>query len=1152
MTEETRILRLANVACGKRILGLCLALLGFAALFAPASAFAVEPAGPQWDIQVYGQPTNFDPASTEDMYFVRVTNIGNGPSVQCVPASTPHTGRYTNSTCTAKASPANTGEYESVQTVITDSVPAGLKVNGVEFLFPGESGEGIASVLCNTTGSPATGVTVQCTYPSEYAFLFTRRQPGEWIAMQIHVQPEPGVEGPLVDSVAVSGGGAPDAFANTGTHPNGVSATPASWGWQGLEVAARNRDGTPYSTAGGHPYQLVTTGYFNTKLDAVRPIEHKEPIAFPLENPKNLFIDLPPGLIGNVNPNVVEPCSLASFWSQSCPINSQVGTIRLTFGFGHNGETGYRVATPFYEMEPERGKAGAFGFLVFGGIPFILNSSVRSGSDYGVRTSEEGITGVLLTSFGLNLWGVPADPRHNPQRGQECIVLFSCSGGGLASTAQEKPFLRMPTDCSAESLAAGATASSWERPDNFVSTTAPMEAPSGCNAVPFNPTVKARPSTPLSDAPSGLNVELEVPQNEDPNGIATADLKDTVLTLPRGMRLNPSAASGLTGCAEAQMGYVQGTVAPVEFSPDPAQCPDSSKIGTVEIDTPLLDHPLPASGNEGIGAVYLAKPTENPFGSLLALYIVVEDEPSGTLVKLAGKVHADPQTGQLTTTFEESPQLPFEDFTIKLFGGAQGALRTPSVCGTYASKAVLTPWSAPESGPPAQREDAFPIAGNCASSEAEEPNAPVFHVGTEAPQAGQYSPLSLRLVREDGSQEIHGFDAVLPEGLTGKLAGVSYCPESDIALAIAREHEGGGAEEQASHSCPAASEVGVVDIGAGAGPDPYYVHGRAYLAGPYKGAPISIVVITPAVAGPFDLGTVVVRAALNVDPETAEIHAVSDPIPTILQGIPLDVRSITLKVNRPQFTLNPTSCDEMFFSGSEMSALGQITPLTQRFQVGGCPALGFKPSLALALKGGTKRTGNPALTATLTMPPGNANIATAQVTLPPSELLDQSHINTVCTKVQFNAGSCPVGSVYGSAMAITPLLSQPLEGPVYLRSSTHELPDLVADLNGQLHIVLVGRTDSGLGGGLRNTFEAVPDAPVSKFVLKLDGGKKGLLENSTDICASKQSASAVFTGHNGKLAEISPKLKVRCRKGGKHGPKGHKGKHHRPAARAGR
>jgi hypothetical protein len=345
--------------------------------------------------------------------------------------------------------------------------------------------------------------------------------------------------------------------------------------------------------------------------------------------------------------------------------------------------------------------------------------------------------------------------------------------------------------------------------------------------------------------------------------------------------------------------------------------------------------------------------------------------------------------------------------------------------------------------------------------------------------------------------------------------------------------------------------VGTADVAAGSGITPIHVGAHAYLAGPYKGAPLSVVVITPAVAGPFDLGVVTTRVALNVDPETAKIHAVSDPLPQILDGIPLDVRSISLELGRPSFTLNPTSCDPSSVLGSATSALGGSAALSSPFQVGGCNTLPFKPNLAISIKGATKRGGHPALKAVATAKPGEANIGRVSVALPPTEFLDQGNIKTICTKVQFAANQCPAASIYGKATAITPLLDSPLSGPVYLRSSTHKLPDLVVALKGPasqpIEVVLAGKIDT-FHKGLRNTFEAVPDAPVSKFVLEMQGGpKKGLIENSANICKADNKATVLMDGQNGKVHDTEPVLKTSCGEKGRKGGKksGAKGKKHR-------
>jgi hypothetical protein len=536
--------------------------------------------------------------------------------------------------------------------------------------------------------------------------------------------------------------------------------------------------------------------------------------------------------------------------------------------------------------------------------------------------------------------------------------------------------------------------------------------------------------------------------------------------------------------------------------------------------------------------VYIAKPFDNPFGSLLAIYLAFHDPESGVVVKLAGKVTPDLSTGQLVTTFANNPQLPFEDFKLHFKGGAHGALRTPAHCGTYQTMSSLTPWSAPDSGPPATPSDSWAIeqspgGGNCPASEGERPNTPSLDAGTVSPIAGAYSPLVVNLRRNDGSQQFSSVKLTPPPGLVGKLAGIPYCPDSALAAAAAKS----GREEEASPSCPAASYVGSVTAAAGAGPAPYYAPGKAYLTGPYKGAPLSLAIVTPATAGPFDLGTIVVRSALYVDSKTAQITAVSDPIPTALQGIQLDVRSIQVKLDRPEFSLNPTSCDPMSFGGQETSTLSQVASLQSRFQVGECGQLAFKPKMTLGLRGGTGRNAHPALTATLEPGAGNANISSISVALPHSEFLDQSHIGTICTRLQFAADECPAASVYGEATVTTPLLDYPLTGNVYLRSSDNVLPDLVPDLRGPanqpIKLEAAGRTDS-IHGGIRNTFEFVPDAPFTKLVVKLKGGKKGLLVNSVNLCDNPHKATVKFGAHNGATLTARPVLQAQCKMAKKH------------------
>jgi hypothetical protein len=477
----------------------------------------------------------------------------------------------------------------------------------------------------------------------------------------------------------------------------------------------------------------------------------------------------------------------------------------------------------------------------------------------------------------------------------------------------------------------------------------------------------------------------------------------------------------------------------------------------------------------------------------------------------------------------------------------------------------LTPWSG---GAPITTGSAFEIitgpgAGPCPAGGAP-PFKPGLEAGTLNNAAGSYSPFYLRLSRNDGEGEFTRFSIKLPPGITGKLAGIPFCPDAAIAAAKARTGPHGGSEELESPSCPKASEVGRTLAGAGVGPSLAYAPGKVYLAGPYHGSSLSIAAITAAKVGPFDLGTVVIRSALKVNPETAEVFVDatgSDPIPHIIQGIPVHARDIRVYVDRPEFVLNPTSCERtstastVLGSGLDFGSDADDQPITvtSPFQAADCASLDFKPKLALSLKGGTKRGDNPAFKAVLTFPKGaNANVARAQVTLPHSEFLDQSHIKTICTRVQFAQGAfpgqmCPAGSIYGYAKAITPLLDEPVEGPVFLRSSSHPLPDLVAALHsGKIDVNLVGRIDSVGNGRIRNTFSSVPDAPVTKFTLTMQGGKKGLLVNSTDLCRSTNKALADFGGQNGKRHVFKPVLEPQCGKGrrGKGKPKRTSSKRH--------
>ena len=565
----------------------------------------------------------------------------------------------------------------------------------------------------------------------------------------------------------------------------------------------------------------------------------------------------------------------------------------------------------------------------------------------------------------------------------------------------------------------------------------------------------------------------------------------------------------------------------IGFNGAPVGCPEGSKVATGEIHTPVLEDPLKAS-------FYLAKQSDNPFNSLFAGYLVAKGD--GALLKIPAKIEVDPNTGQVTTVFQNNPQQPFEELELHFKGGNRGLLTTPDQCGTYESSYELTPWSGTET---IKGMSEFTLDQNCGAK----PFAPGFKAGSQTALAGSYTTFATQVTNDAGAPSLRSISVDLPEGLAAKLAGVGTCPEA--ALASLPTAAGTGQAQIANPPCPASSQVGTVQAGAGSG-SPFYVKtGKAYLAGPYKGAPLSLAVLTPAVAGPFDLGNVLVRVPISLDRKTARAHAVSDPIPTMLSGIPLDLRDVRVLLDRQGFALNPTSCAPKSADGVIGAANGASANVSDRFQVGECAALGFKPKLSLKLKGGTKRGDHPALTAVFRPRPGDANASYVQVALPKSEFLDQGHIGTVCTRVQFDADQCPRASIYGSVTAQTPLLDSPLKGNVYLRSSEHELPDLVMDLRGPasqpIHLEADGRIDS-VKGGIRTTFEFVPDAPITRVVLKMKGAKKGLLQNSRDICASSFKANASFAAHNGRSLAAQPPLEARCKSKSK--GKGKKAKAH--------
>jgi hypothetical protein len=1000
--------------------------------------------------------------------------------------------------------------------------------------------------------------------------------------INVHVAPDAAETAPggtLVSHFTLSGANTPA----TSTAELTRVAPQAAFGIDSFDMGPTDQSGKAFAKSGGFPFGLTTDLDFNTRHNP--RIFAGEPglklgggpafqDASPVEAVRDVSVDLPPGLVGQAGS--LPQCTTERLSTgdlnvtPDCPADSQIGTILIKLNPHLDGTS---LAGPFaiYNLVPAPGSPATFGFNIYGSI-VTLRARLRSQSDYGISVLAPAISrGLDVAGNSLTIWGQPGSDSHEFERSCPATkgrpeYVYPHGPSCPTEAAGDLPFLRMPTSCTApgQGLPWSVAMDSWDQPGAFLAkdvpdlsdsawTTAAIEgheepgyplAPSewgaergveDCADVPFQPSFSAQPTTDAADSPSGLDVDLTVPQNcwdqETPVGDpepepCQSDLRKAVVKLPEGMSINPAAAGGLGACSPDQVGLITPVgQAPAHFDAEPVTCPDASKIGSAEIDTPLLADPLS-------GSVYIAEQGDNPFASLLGLYLVIENPARGIEVKLPGHVVANEKTGQLETNFDENPQLPFSNLHLELDGGPRAALRTPASCGTYKTQASLAPWSG---NAPVNVSSSFQITQGCGGG-----FDPKLEAGTQNPLAGTFSPFHLRLTRPDATQEIAGLSATLAPGLIGKPAGIPYCP--DATLAAISGALGTGAAQIASPSCPAASQVGTVTVGAGAGVNPFYTSaGRAYWAGPYKGAPLSVAVVTPAVAGPFDLGTVVVRNALRIDPESTQVTAVSDPLPSILHGIPLDLRDVRVSLNRPDFTLNPTSCEAKSIDATLTSLQGTSANRSVHFQAAACDRLGFKPKLALKLKGGTKRSDHPALTAVFKARKGDANLGRVQVALPHSEFLAQSHIRTICTRVQFAAGGgggagCPAGSVYGKAIATSPLVDYPLTGNIYLRSSANPLPDMVLALHGPpsqpIAIDAVGQIDSK-DGGIRTTFATVPDAPLTKVVLSLPGGKKSLLENSTNLCRTASKATVQMDAQNSKTYDFNAPLQPKCGKAGK-------------------
>jgi hypothetical protein len=1027
-----------------------------------APGAAAAGSGPQWTVSAVSRPTNLTPGGQSGEDAFVVTVTNTG-------------GAATN------------GEPITV----TDEPPAGLTAPG------GTTGEDELRVVNN---APEARFSKSCGTRSCVYGKVVEADDTLIITFPVNVASTPPATCPVpagavscvTNVVRVSGGGAVAAAVEV---PTVVAAGPAPFGISpgGVSTSLSSPQ------AGAHP-DLTTTLAFNT---ATR--EGALSGAF-----KDTVDDLPPGFALNLAD--APTCPDALFLQQECPVGSQVGVTTISVIGPLKGPQ----LEPVFNMAPGPGKVAKIGFTVAGDFFVEGDISVRPG-DYGGRatfySATQGLTEV--NNVSLTIWGVPADPEHDALRWHPGPVGSRPNGRfGTSSDAALVPFFTNPTTCTVAPLTADLSSDSWEGPGLFTTpTSTPIGPIIGCDRLSMAPTITADATTVAADAATGLDVVTTIPQTYDnPAGLATSTLRDAVVRLPPGMTVNPSAGAGLGACTTEQFGQEGAEVVAGQG------CPNDSKLGTVSIQTPLLKE-------EVQGSVFLAQPYRNPFGSLIALYVVARIPDRGIIVKVAGEVSANPLTGELVTTFTDLPPLPFSTFKLTFRQGATSPLVTPATCGSYQASALFTPWATP-SEPVSVLASPFVIGtgfdGGACPSGGTPPFAPQAQAGMETGQAGAYGAMYIRVQRNDGEQELTRFSAQLPPGLTANLSGVPFCPDQSIEASKAKT----GAQEELEPSCPAASQIGHTSVGAGVGSVLAYAPGKVYMAGPYHGAPFSIVAITTAKVGPFDLGTVVVREALRIDPLSSVVTvdaAASDPIPHIIEGIVVHVRDIRVYIDRPNFTLNPTNCRPQSYSltmggaGHDFVYPGDDSSFTVNdpFQVSNCATLGFHPKFQAFTSAHTSRVNGASLRVKLTYPTApagsQANIRSVKVDLPrqlPSRL---TTLQKACRDSVFdvNPANCPAASRVGQATAITPILPVPLTGPAYFVShGGAKFPELILVLQGYgVTIELKGETFISKAGITSSTFHAVPDQPVTSFELTLPQGPDSALGTFGSLCSTTKKVS---------------------------------------------
>jgi hypothetical protein len=1040
-----------------------------------ASALAALPA-PGFRLESYAAPSVFSAADNERcLATLETTRICDSYQVSAVNAGAAHSDGST--------------------VTLSDLVPAGLSVAQVRFFWTG-IGRGTTDIATLCSQAPSGEATqVECQLPTGEREL-PPVAPDDKLEMVVYVTVSDPTPRPLSNAVSISGGGAAPVSS---VGANSVSSVPASFGVSDFNFSSVGVDGANDRQAGDHPYELSVVVALNNAF--------RHPPDFPgaiaadsAQDVKDIVVDLPLGFVGSI---LASPqCTLAQLSSeQRCPPDTKVGEIRSE-----------SVNSDIWNLAPERGLPAEFGFIDSLKSSHVLYTHViPTEAGYILQTTSPDIPEVSLGHIVATFYGNPAER----------------DGTGNAQI----PFFTNPTICSAASMTATVHVDSWVDPGRmnpdgtpdlsdpaWKSRSSVSPPPIGCNTLSFTPELFARPTTETADSPSGMNVEMKLPQPELAGTHATSPLKNASVTFPEGFTLNPASGDGLAACSEAQIGWVGPSA--FNFNQTPPSCPEASKVGSLELETPLI-------GGVLTGQIYIAAQNENPFHSVFGLYVVVNDPVTGVLIKIAGRAVTDPVTGRVTGTFDENPQLPFSDLKLHFSSGPRAVFATPESCGTATTTSSLEPWSIEGAELPVTPFDSFQVTGGCVNG-----FTPTFTGGSMNLQAGAYSPFVASFSRSDTDQEMGGLSVSLPPGLLANVGSVPLC--SDV--------------QATAGTCPEATQVGTVKAGAGPGPNPLFVTGKAYLTGPYKGAPYGLSVVVPAIAGPFNFGNVVVRQALYIDSNDAHATDVSDPFPTILRptgqdgqtvGIPIRLRRIDVSIDRPGFTFNPTSCSMLRVGGSLTSTQGATSILATPFQVTNCATLKFAPKFAVSTNGKTSKANGASLTVKLAYPNApqgsQANIARVKVDLPkqlPSRL---TTLQKACTAGQFNTNpaGCPAASIIGHAVVHTPILPLPLTGPaIFVSHGGEAFPSLIMVLQGNgVTLDLVGSTFISKTGITSSTFKTVPDAPVGTFELTLPQGKFSALAANGNLCASTLAMPTEFLAQNGaKINESTPVSVTGCAK----------------------